>query len=344
MMMGKNILFLAPSGLDIYKDVITGLEEKGFQVDYVSSSDVPNNPFQPISSNCYTEENVRKFEEKVTAYWKEKLSDIRYLKKYDIFFTINGLMTCPYLFEHLHKINPQIKCKLYLYDKIAFACHIERYFHYYDDIFSFDLGDVATYNLNFLPIYWVQLSEKCLKQYDLFGMASYSLHKKNRALLFREIKQVSDNLNLNSFIKLYVKMDNWPKFLFKNLVKLCMHHKTYIPFKDVFNGIVTNKSLSPSKFRRYIYESDVILDTHVEYQDGLTARFMWALGAEKKIITTNKMVKQYDFYTPEQFFILNEDPLNSLSEFLNLNFTMTEKNRNIILNYRIDNWLETILK
>ena len=130
-----NILFLAPPGLDIYKDVIKGLEAKGFYVDYVSSSDVPNNPFMPIFNNRYTEENVSAFETVCTNYWEEKLFSHAYSKKYDIFLTINGLMVCPFLFHHLKTKNPCIKFKLFLYDKIEYACRIDRYFHYYDDIF-----------------------------------------------------------------------------------------------------------------------------------------------------------------------------------------------------------------
>ena len=122
-----------------------------------------------------------------------------------------------------------------------------------------------------------------------------------------------------------------------------MRHKSYIPFTDVFNGLVTNKSLLPTEFRGYIYESEVIIDTHVEYQDGLTARFMWAVGAEKKIITTNKIVKEYVFYSPEQFFILGEDSFDRLAGFVSTKFLMSEKNRKEVLKYRIDNWLETII-
>ncbi len=343
MIQGKNILFLAPSGLDIYKDVIMGLEAKGFVVDYVSSSVLPNNPFKPIFHNRYNEENVKEFEIACTNYWKKKLSTRQFSKKYDIFFSIDGLMVCPFLFDYLKKMNPEIKCKLFLYDKIEYACRVERYFNYYDDVFSFDLGDVAVYNLRFLPIYWVPSITNNINNYDVFGMASYSLHKKDRAILFRQLSMTAKELGLKSFIKLYVPMDNWITFLIKNIVKFFNKHKTYIPFQDIFNGLVTNKALSPSEFRKYINESDVIIDTHVEYQDGLTARFMWALGAEKKIITTNKMVRMYEFYTPKQFFILGEEPIHNLKKFINSKFFMTEENRCIISQYRIDNWLDIIL-
>lgn len=341
---GKNVLFLAPPGLDIYKDIIIGLEAKGYSVDYVSSLDVNNNPFMPIFHNQYNEENVKKFESLCENYWREKFMSDPYKKKYDVFFSIDGLMVCPFLFEHLRKLNSDLKCRLFLYDKIEFACRVDRYFRFYDKVFSFDLGDVSHYKLQFLPIYWVPTNKEYVQKFDIFGMASYSLHKKDRAHLFRQIKKTSHDLGLNSFIKLYVKMENWPVFLIKNFIKMLRKHKTYIPFIDVFNGLVTNKALTPSLFRDYIYESEVIIDTHVEYQDGLTARFMWALGAEKKIVTTNTIVKKYPFYTPEQFFILGEDSMDRLKNFVTYKFNMSQENKSIIAQYRIDNWLDCILK
>ena len=92
-----------------------------------------------------------------------------------------------------------------------------------------------------------------------------------------------------------------------------------------------------------ISKSRAILDTQASYQDGLTARFMWALGEEKKIITTNDNILKYPFYTPEQFYILNENNLSGIPEFLKKDFVMTDSNRKIVAQYRIDNWLDTLL-
>ena len=104
----------------------------------------------------------------------------------------------------------------------------------------------------------------------------------------------------------------------------------------------SNKPLPPDVFKDYILNSKVVVDTNHPFQDGLTARFMWALGAEKKIITTNASVRNYDFYTKDQFFVV-EDNWQDLPAFLSSSFTMTGSIREIVAKYRIDNWLNTIL-
>ena len=105
----------------------------------------------------------------------------------------------------------------------------------------------------------------------------------------------------------------------------------------------TTKGQSPKEFREMIMKSRVILDTQNSNQDGLTARFMWTLGAEKKIITTNKAASLYSFYTPEQVFILNENNIDKVVTFIHQDYSMPDTIRAIIKNYRIDNWIETML-
>ncbi len=345
--MSKKVLFLAPVGLDIYRDVIHALEDIGCQVDFVSSSAIPNNPFKPFDGVKRTEEEVGHFLDNVTEFWKRALDETEFNKPYDYFFSIDGLMVCDFLFEALKNRNPRIICKLFLYDKIDYACRVNRFFKYYDSIFSFDLGDCEQYGLRFLPIYWVDTDKSYEKKYDIFGLASYSFHKKDRAALFRQIRSVSKELNLNSYIKLYVRMGTVPFFFYiKNIVKMLSRRSTYIPFEDIFSGLVTNKSLSPEEFRDVIYSSDIIFDTHVAYQDGLTARFMWALGAGKKIITTNSAINKYPFYNKDQFYVLEspvEDMTVELRDFINKPFNMSEEEKEAIKVYRIDNWLKTIL-
>ena len=70
---------------------------------------------------------------------------------------------------------------------------------------------------------------------------------------------------------------------------------------------------------------------------------MWALGAEKKIITTNKAVIQNVFYSPDQIYVLSENNLNGVVDFISKDFQMTEDRRRIVQQYRIDNWVNTML-
>lgn len=49
---------------------------------------------------------------------------------------------------------------------------------------------------------------------------------------------------------------------------------------------------------------------------GQSMRIMEALFTNKKIITNNKLIVDYDFYCPENFFILHVDPIEKLKDFM----------------------------
>ena len=65
---------------------------------------------------------------------------------------------------------------------------------------------------------------------------------------------------------------------------------------------------------------------------------MEALFYEKKLITNNKNIINYDFYCKENIFILEKDDIEELPQFLK---TPYKKIDNEIVNkYEFENWLE----
>ena len=147
---------------------------------------------------------------------------------------------------------------------------------------------------------------------------------------------------LNVFIHLYYPIMSFSMISrIKRFVGRFFLGKIYIQ-KNIYDSeLITHEQLSPEEFRELIYSSDCIIDTYNTFQEGMTPRFMWALGAGKKIITTNFNAKNYNFYSDDQIYILNER-VDSLQEFLKKEIDVN-KNKHIIENYRIDNWIKTIL-
>src|SRR5690606_2744456 len=56
---------------------------------------------------------------------------------------------------------------------------------------------------------------------------------------------------------------------------------------------------------KYIENSSVLLDIQKENQEGLSFRVFEALGYEKKLITTNKDIVNYDFYNPQNILVID---------------------------------------
>ena len=337
----KKVLFIGPTWMDIYKDIIKGLEELDYSVDFLREKASRRDP-----------DNVRKefalpkwiYNKKIENYWKKILSSKEYNKKYDVLFVVDGQGLHPNLFSILKDRNPNLLSVNYLFDTIKGVYRFNKHFSNFDRVYTFDCSESKEYNINFLPIYWTP-SESAESIYKFFGMGGFS---KERYMFFKDIADYSNDNNMHSFIKIHATIpDSDSKYRLKYKLRKMLGLATYIPPEWYHTEIVCNNTIKPSLFRDYIYKSDIIVDTSPLHQDGMTARFMWALGAGKKIITTNASIENYDFYSPE--FIYIADYRKSIktdatfNEFVNNTYTEPLSRREIINKYRLDNWLRTLI-
>ena len=333
----SRVLLVAPTYMNLYEDIVIGLQKKGYEVQYYPDKRIKGDPFNKVSGG-EKKMSIDDFLSLLEAMWSEILAKDPFHCLYDYFFVVDGLSVPPALFNHLRKINPNIVTCNYLYDRVKGVYELNRNFPYYDRVFSFDQKDCEDFNLSFLPIYWTPIERKQQDGYDVFGFGAYD---ELRLKTFNRIRRIASNNNLSSYIKIYSNYSNLFSFVLRNTAKAVIG-RDCLPIPDILSGLFTNKSLSPSIFKQMIASSDTIVDTNHPFQDGLTARFMWALGAEKKIITTNASVRDYAFFSKEQFFVL-EDNWQQLPEFLYSEFKMSGSIRSQVAQYRIDRWLDTVL-
>lgn len=338
--MKKRILLLASPYMDIYKDIILYLEKENFEVVWVEDSQIKYNPYN-FSSKGVKTKTREQYDAEVKVFWTNELEREDCRLPFDYMLAIDGMMASKYLFEQLRAKNPLIKIVLYLYDRIKDNYELDVFFKYYDKVFTFDRLDADSYNLNLLPIYWIPTTNIEPEIYDIFGLASYSPGL--RFDIYSKVKSIAKNHGLRDYIKLWHSpIGNKYIYTIKYAIKKAMGLNMLSP-SELKNEIFTNKSLNPTEFRKVILQSKVILDTQNPKQDGLTARCMWALGYGKKIITTNTSVKEYTFYTPEQFYIIENNTFEGIIDFINKPLVISDEIKNIIENYRIDNWLNTLL-
>lgn len=328
----QTVFLLSPPNMGLYKDIEKGLVDLGYKVECITKS-IQRDPFSVISLRSQLLYSKSSYLKRLEDMWLEIYNSGNYTFNYDFLLVINGAFVHPILFDLLHKKNPKIIKVCYLYDTTK-VYHYERNFTYFDRIYSFDRLDVEKFNLHFLPIYWVP-NENRKNEIDIFGFGSY---KKDRYLLFQKIEELSINLGLKSFIKVYDSSSglNW-KGKIRRFFKLLLIYNKYD------RSLVSNVTIPPSDFRRMIASSRIILDTKLIEQDGLTARFMWALGAGKKIITNNQSAKDYPFYSKEQICIVNKKAIIP-DDFLVGDYVMSDATRSIVDSYRIDNWLKQMLE
>ena len=68
---------------------------------------------------------------------------------------------------------------------------------------------------------------------------------------------------------------------------------------------VSWKSLAKEDVFELFSQSSVVLDIHHPMQSGLTMRTIECIGAEKKILTTNLDIVNYDFYNPRNILVID---------------------------------------
>lgn len=110
----------------------------------------------------------------------------------------------------------------------------------------------------------------------------------------------------------------------------------HVPVQDVYFKSVDKQGLLDLYGR-----SRIIIDVQHPKQTGLTMRCFEALGAKRKLITTNTCIQGYDFYHPDNILIVDRQNPVIPASFYNVPYR--EIPDNIYVKYSLDNWIKIVL-
>jgi hypothetical protein len=113
-------------------------------------------------------------------------------------------------------------------------------------------------------------------------------------------------------------------------------------FRNVKKEDISFSPLSKENTIDIINKSKVVIDIEHIKQKGLTMRTLEMLGANKKMITTNKEIINYDFYNTDNIQIIDRNNINLDKSFFEIDFKSI--NTDIYDKYSIRQWVETIFK
>ena len=214
----------------------------------------------------------------------------------------------------------------YLYDSVS-RCPVKHLLDgVFDEIFSFDKVDVATYGFSEINNYIYFDTPKTASQL-----------KQN----FIYIGSIDNRLDyLNQFAEHLKKQHQ--SFLFYAIGKKAFVNK----LKQLFLGknknlIFQKKRFSQQETLKMYAESETIVDLVRDNQTGLSFRIFEALGLRKKIITNNFSIQNYDFYTSNNVYLIDEN-IQFQSNVYTSNYVQLPDN--IYDKYSISAWVETVFK
>ena len=325
-----KILLISPNFFNYHKMIIEELEDMGHSVDWFD--DRP-------STNPWIKAIIRIKPSVIHYYIKEYFHKIKQtikVSQYDVVFLISGqsLSLNETMIKEIRKLQPSAKFVLYQWDSLQNFRYIEKMEKYFDKCYSFDKDDVRNHeNLVFLPLFYAKRFEKMVEinkemyEYDFSFIGTAHLQK------YKFVKKMAEQLQkVYSSQFIYYFLPSRIVYVYRKIMNEEMKQAKYSEFHFV-----------PLTFDEYdsIYkESKCILDSPQARQTGLTIRAIEALGANRKLITTNSDIMKYDFYKPENIYVY-EGEFDYSSPFFHCPYKPVEKE--IYEKYSLRNWLLTIL-
>jgi hypothetical protein len=288
----KKILFISVQTFNYEKEIAVKLKSLGADVDYYDER-----PANSIFAKGIIRLKRSLYQNSINRYYNKILSSTQ-LCNYDFFFLIKGEVIPAFFLEEFKKRNAKCEFIYYTWDSFSNNPHALSILNYFDKKFTFDSFDATNYNLKFRPLFFIDEYDKIYTstnkdiKYDLLFLGT--AHSDRYSISSEAVSWCKAN-RLKTYA--YYFMPSRFVFIFKSL----FDHS----FKSFEYKKISFESLSVNDITALYKKSLVILDINHPGQKGLTMRTFEALGAGKKLITTNPDIKKYLFYNERNIFIID---------------------------------------
>ncbi|MBL0737239.1 hypothetical protein JI750_10105 [Flavobacterium sp. GN10] len=315
-----NITLITLDNLGMNEPISSALEKRGHNVRHINFRDYKYK---------YPSVFHRVYNFILKAFFKKNLKTLHHGKEIlkeleknsqiqDVILTIKGDFIDS---DSILKFKKYTKKSIgFFNDNIDRCPKIKRVIPSFDEAYSFEKEDCANFNMSFAPnwIYTKDISNKEITaEYGVFNISTIDKRLSTLIRIANELK--SKNINFKFIV--YDK---------KNEPKTGSDGITYI-----------NKHVPLSEVNDYADRSKVLLDIHRDGQIGLTFRIFESIGLEKKLITTNYDIKNYDFYNPNNILIIDENnPVIPASFFENEYEKIPES---IYKKYTVEGWIDNVI-
>lgn len=215
--------------------------------------------------------------------------------QYDVVVIIKATMDYKYI-ETLRRKQPSAKFVLYEWDSVCFYNYLNLV-DLFDRIVTFDIEDSKKYKFEYLPLFYTNnyskiAQEETAEDIDVFYLGA----AKDRRL--DQLKKIASELS-------------------KRNINYCFNIVSNNSDLGISGANVYKNPLSFDQFHDSYARSKAILEIARPNQNGLSIRVIEAVGARKKIIIDSDLIKQEPFYSKKNVFIINEDDLNNIKDFIN---------------------------
>jgi hypothetical protein len=323
---GKKILLVVPRFFGYEREIIEELQRHGAQIDWL-----PDRPFDTPALTALTKIGPQLIFPLANRLYEKLLGQFG-SAHYDWVLVVNGQTLSSSFLQRLRGDYPSAIFVLYLWDSLANRSHVRHNLSVFDRVLSFDHLDAKKYNLLLRPLFYGRGFTKTASDgkqplYDISFVGT--AHSDRFAVVDRVKAQLA--ADVAAFWYLYLQAP-WVMHYYR-LTKLGMKHARSADFEF--------KPLTKAEVQSIFSESNCILDIEHPSQVGLTMRTFETLGAQKKIVTTNVSVRDYDFFKAENICVIDRATPNIPADFLQSPFAPIDEST--YAKYAIGGWLKEVL-
>lgn len=324
---GKRILFFSPAFFGYEDKIKKKMLELGTKVDSFDERSVVR-----ASGRALLKLNRDIFNQRTENYYAKILSIVK-KKNYDYVLFVKCDMPTERILKIYRKCFKKAKFCLHMWDSIKNIPGIEKKFKYFDFISSFDRMDCKECpELHFRPLYFgdeYRREENATEEYDYDLCFIGTIHS-DRWKILKQIKKQSEMKEIRIFYYPYLQS----KFVyyFYRLIKPEFWGTSIdeFRFEKLSSELVSDK----------VAKSRTVIDIQHPGQTGLTIRTIEMIGMNKRLITTNQDIKNYDFYDQENICIIDRR-----NPVINMNFELDYKplDKELYYKYSLEAWIYEVL-
>lgn len=301
---GKKVLLFSPYGCTKHygQAIMVELQKRGAYVDEYD---------ERPSQNALMKIVIRLFKKTVPQIFNNYIKNVikqNENKDYDYILICRGEAFTTYSIETLRNAYPRAKVVLYLWD-VMHNCKMKDVLDSCDKCMSFDPVDASENNIGFRPTFFVDdylsVKETNNFMYDVEFICTL-YHPRHK--MIKELRRQFEQQNIRFFTYLYV-----PGII--RYIQESLFHFPFYSFKEIsFTPISISGTID------ILNKTKCILDVNPPYQTSLSTRAHEAIAARRKYITTNKHIKDYEYYNPNNVLVVDINNPIIPKEFLETPF------------------------
>jgi hypothetical protein len=319
---GKTILLVSPLFYGYEKLISKELRQQGLAVHELF--------FTGFSKKWY---NSSIKESQFIAGLRNRFKAIAGGNKIDFLLVINTDFIDSESFSDFKKNNPGSLSIIYLWDSLKNLSwdNIGNALSQFDKRFSFDRMDCESHpelHLIFRPNFYHPfiINMEPVKNPE-YKIASVMSAQPSRVLFINNLMKRYPDMKMHFHIHL-LNLKSIPAYLF--------NHSVLIRFKYTYI-----RRLKIRKVLEILNNSESILDIPAKNQNGLPFRAIDSIGLNKKLITTNMDIMNYDFYSRDNILVTPPSGIPDIPVFLDIQFK--PYSIEIREKYSLKGWIREIL-